>query len=129
MAAGLIQDARRVWCMGFGAEEGLARLARLTFARLRLDVHCLATHAGAWAEALAMTGPRDVLILLTMEPRPRYQAALTSYAQTTQMNVITLIDHRYLATAQRFSRLVIRCHVATFGRLPSHTTIASMIRL
>jgi hypothetical protein len=45
------------------------------------------------------------------------------------MNVITLTDHRYLATAQRFSRLVISCHVATFGRLPSHATMVSMIRL
>ena len=33
--------------MGFGAEEGLAQLARLTFARLRPDVHFLAAHAGA----------------------------------------------------------------------------------
>jgi hypothetical protein len=45
------------------------------------------------------------------------------------MNVITLTDHRFLAAAQRFSRLVIGCHVATFGRLPSHTTLASMIRM
>ncbi len=128
-AARLIQDAPRVWCMGFGAEEGLALLARLTFARLRPDVHILAAHPGAWAEDLAMTGPRDVLILLTLEPRPRFQSALTSYARTTRMNVITLTDHRYLAAAQRFSRLVIGCHVATFGHLPSHTTLASMIRL
>lgn len=128
-AARLIQDAPRVWCMGFGAEEGLAQLARLTFARLRPDVHILATHAGAWAEDLAMTGPRDVLLLLTLEPRPRFQAAITSFARTTRMNVITLTDHRYLATAQRFSRLVISCHVAAFGRLPSHATMASMIRL
>lgn len=128
-AARLIQDAPRVWCMGFGAEEGLAQLARLTFARLRPDVHLLAAHAGAWAEDLSMTGPRDVLILLTLEPRPKFQAALTSYARTTRMNVITLTDHRFLASAQRFSRLVIGCHVATFGRLPSHATMVSVIRL
>ncbi len=128
-AARLIHDAPRLWCMGFGAEAGLADLARLTFARLRPDVHLLAAQAGAWAEDLAMTGPRDVLILLTLEPRPRFQAALTSYARTTRMNVITLTDHRYLASAQRFSRLVIGCHVATFGRLPSHATLASMLRL
>lgn len=46
-AARLIQDAPGVWCMGFGAEEGLAQLTRLTFARLRPDGHLLATHAGA----------------------------------------------------------------------------------
>jgi DNA-binding MurR/RpiR family transcriptional regulator len=128
-AVKLIHDAPRVWCMGFGAEEGLAQLARITFARLRPDVHLLAANAGAWAEDLAMTGPRDALILLTLEPRPKFQAALTAYARTTRMNVITLTDHRYLASAQRFSRLVIGCHVATFGKLPSHATLASMIRL
>jgi DNA-binding MurR/RpiR family transcriptional regulator len=128
-AVKLIHDAPRVWCMGFGAEAGLAQLARLTFARLRPDVNLLGNHAGAWAEDLAMTGPRDALILLTLEPRPKFQAALTAYARTTRMNVITLTDHRYMASAQRFSRLVIGCHVATFGRLPSHATLASMIRL
>lgn len=128
-AARLIHDAPRVWCMGFGAEEGLARLARLTFARLRPDVHVLAADAGTWAEDLAMTGPRDVLILLTLEPRPKFQSALTAYARTTRMNVITLTDHRFLASAQRFSRLVIGCHVATFGRIPSHATLISVLRM
>lgn len=128
-AARLIVDAPRVWCMGFGAEDGPARLARLTFARLRPDVAQMATHPGAWAEDLAMTGPRDVLLLLTLEPRPRFQSALTAYARTTRMNVITLTDHRYLATAQRFSRLVIGCHVATYGTVPSHVALVSMIRM
>ncbi|MCU0909589.1 MAG: hypothetical protein MUF73_19670, partial [Rhodobacteraceae bacterium] len=175
-AARLIHDAPRVWCMGFGAEDGLARLARLTLARLRPDVHLMAANPGAWAEDLAMTGPRDALVLLTLEPRPKFQAALTSYARTTRMNVITLTDHRYYATATRFSprdalvlltleprpkfqaaltsyarttrmnvitltdhryyatatrfsRLVIGCHVATYGAVSSHTTLASVIRL
>lgn len=128
-AARLMIDAPRVWCMGFGAEEGLARLARLTFARLRPDVHMLAALPGAWAEDLAMTGPRDVLLLLTLEPRPKFQAALTAYARTSRMNVVTLTDHRFLVRAQRFSRLVIGSHVATYGALPTHTTLASLIRL
>ncbi len=128
-AARLILDAPRVWCMGFGAEEGLARLARLTFARLRPDVHLLAASPGAWAEDLAMTGPRDVLLLLTLEPRPKFQSALTAYARTSRMNVITLTDHRYIARAQRFSRLVLGTHVATYGALPTHTTLTSLIRL
>jgi DNA-binding MurR/RpiR family transcriptional regulator len=128
-AARLILDAPRVWCMGFGAEEGLARLARLTFARLRPDVHLLAASPGAWAEDLAMTGPRDVLLLLTLEPRPKFQSALTAYARTSRMNVVTLTDHRYLAQAQRFSRLAVGCHVASYGAVPTHTTLTSMIRL
>ena len=128
-AARLIVDAPRVWCMGFGAEAGLAQLARLTFARMRPDVHLLAAHPGAWAEDLALTGPRDVLLLLTLEPRPRFQSALTAYARTTRMNVITLTDHRYFATAQRYSKLVIGCHVATYGLVPSHSTMVSTLRM
>ncbi len=128
-AARLIADAPRVWCMGFGAEQGLAQLARLTFARLRPDVQMLGATPGGWAEDLAMTGPRDVLLLLTLEPRPKLQSALTSYARTSRMNVITLTDHRFYASAQRFSQLVIGCHVATYGLLPTHTVLASMIRL
>lgn len=98
-AACLILDAPRVWCMGFGAEDGLARLARLTFVRLRPDVHLLAANPGAWAEDLAMTGPRDVLLHMTLEPRTGLQSALTAYARTSRRNVVTLTDHRYLARA------------------------------
>lgn len=128
-AARLIIDAPRVWVMGYGAEAGIARYARTLFARMRPDVNLLGQDAGAWAEDLAMTGPRDVLLLMTLEPRPRFQSALTSYARTTRMNVITLTDHRYYARAQRFSKLVIGCHVANYGLVPSHTTFASLIRL
>ena len=128
-AARLIAAAPRVWVLGFGAEEGLARHARLTFARLRPDVQMLGTHQGAWAEDLAMTGPRDVLLFLTLEPRPRNLPNLMSYARTTRMNVITLTDHQFFARAQRFSKLVIGCHVASYGSSPSHTTLVSVLRL
>lgn len=128
-AARLIVDAPRVWVMGFGAEAGIARYARALFSRMRSDVSLLGQDAGNWAEDLAMTGPRDALLLMTLEPRPRFQSALTAYARTTRMNVITMTDHRYLARAQRFSRLVIGCHVANYGLIPTHTTIASLVRL
>lgn len=128
-AARLLVEAPRVWCMGFGAEEGPASLARLTFARLRPAVRLLGAHPGAWAEDLAMTGPRDALLLMTLEPRPKFMTALTAYARTTRMNVITLTDHRYYARAQKFSRLVIGCHVAAYGGVPSHATLVSMVRL
>ena len=128
-AARLIAEAPRVWCLGFGAEEGPARLARLTLARLRPDVHLLGSQLASWAEDLAMTGPRDVLIVLTLDPRPRMLATLMAYARTTRMNVITLTDHQHYARAQRFSKLVIGCHVASYGSVPSHTTMTSVIRL
>ena len=128
-AARLIAAAPRLWVLGFGAEDGLARHARLSFARLRPDVQMLGTDQGAWAEDLAMTGPRDVLLFLTLEPRLRTLPSLMSYARTTRMNVITLTDHRYFARAQRFSKLVIGCHVASYGTIPSHTTFLSVLRL
>lgn len=128
-AARLVAEAPRVWCLGFGAEEGLARLARLTFARLRADVHLLGVHAGAWAEDLAMMGPRDALLLFTLEPRPRLLGALASYARTTRANVVTLTDHRYMGRAERFSRLVVGCHVASYVSVPSHTAMQSVLRL
>ncbi|MCB1359676.1 MAG: MurR/RpiR family transcriptional regulator [Rhodobacter sp.] len=128
-AARLLIDAPRIWIMGYGAEAGIARYARSLFARIRPDVHLLGQEPGAWADELAMTGPRDALILLTLEPRPRFLSALTAYARTTRMNVITLSDHRYYARAKRFSRLVIGCHVANYGLVPSHTTFTSLLRL
>jgi hypothetical protein len=45
------------------------------------------------------------------------------------MNVITLTDHRFFASAQRFSKLVIGCHVASYGTVPNHATLASVIRM
>lgn len=128
-AARLILDAPRVWCLGFGAEEGAARLARLLFVRLRPDVLLLGGQGDTLAEDLALTGPRDVLLLLTLEPRPRALSALMAYARTTRMNVVTLCNHRFIPRAQRFSKLVIGCHVASYGLLPSHTALTSMVRL
>jgi DNA-binding MurR/RpiR family transcriptional regulator len=54
---------------------------------------------------------------------------MMEYARTTRMNVIALTDHQFYARAQRFSKLVIGCHVASYGSIPSHTTLLSMLRL
>jgi DNA-binding MurR/RpiR family transcriptional regulator len=128
LAARLIAEAPKLWTLGFGAEDGAARLARTLFARLRPDVHILGGDSD-WAEDLALTGPRDVLLLVTLEPRPKALRALMAYAQTTRMNVITLCNHRFMAHAQRFSKLVIGVHVANYGLIPSHAALTSTIRL
>lgn len=127
--AQVLADAPRVWCLGLGMEEGLARMARLTMGRLRSNVHLLGGQNGSWAEDLAMTGPRDALILLTLPPRPRALSALTTYARTTRMNIITLCDHAFIPQAQRFSRIILPCHVASYGHIPTHATLTSMLRL
>lgn len=128
-AAELLGEAPRVWLLGLGAEEGLARYARLLLARLRHNVMMLGMNGNAWAEDLAMTGPRDALVLVTLEPRPRILKPILSYASTTRMNVITITDRNYLLQAQRYSAVVLPCHVSSFGLGPSHTSVASALRL
>ena len=127
--AQLLADAPRVWCLGFGMEEGPARMARLMLAKLRPNVNLLGVHTGSWAEDLAMTGPRDALILCSLPPRPRALSALTTYARTTRMNIITLCEHAFIPQAQRFSRVILPCHVASYGQVPTHATMTSMLRL
>ena len=128
-AAELIAAAPRLWVLGLGAEEGFARYARLVFSRLRHSVMILGINQGSWAEDLAMTGPKDVLLLITLPPRPKLLKPLLAYAETTRMNVVTIADRNYVLEAQRFSRVVLPCHVASFGLGPSHTAIGSAIRL
>src|SRR5262249_25614534 len=101
----------------------------LLLARLRHNVMVLGNGNGSWAEDLAMTGPRDALVLLTLDPRPRILRPILDYARTTRVNVITLTDRGYMAQAQRFSKVVLPCHVSNFSLGPSHTTLVSVLRL
>ncbi len=45
------------------------------------------------------------------------------------VRVITITDHAYAAQAQRFSDFVLPCHIASYGILPTHATMISMLRL
>jgi DNA-binding MurR/RpiR family transcriptional regulator len=125
----VLRDAPRVWVLGLGAEEGFARYARLLLSRLRHSVMILGINQGSWAEDLAMTGPKDALLLITLPPRPSILAPILSYAETSRLNVVTIADRNFAPEAQRFSVVVLPCHVASFGLGPSHTTISSAIRL
>ena len=89
----------------------------------------LGGNEGSWATELAMTGPRDALVLLTLDPRPRVLRSVLAYARTTHMRIVTLTDHAYMARAQRFSDIALPCHVANYGLIPTHATMASMLRL
>ena len=125
----IIAAAPRVWFLGFGAEDGLARLGRSLFLRLRPDVHHIAGAGQDWANDLSMTGPRDALILLTLEPRPKLLRALLSHARTSRMRILTLTEHGFQQQAERFSEAVLPCHVASYGLLPTHATMLAMLRL
>ncbi len=128
-AAHIIKQAPRAWFLAIGTEGGVARYGRLLFSRLRHDVHVLGDSDGNWAENLAMTGPQDVLVVMTLEPRPKNLASILSYARTSRMTIITLTDDSFMAQAKRVSDVVIRCHIGHYGPVPTHTTIISMLRL
>ncbi|WP_073628673.1 MurR/RpiR family transcriptional regulator [Pseudoxanthobacter soli] len=128
-AAELIADAPRVWVLGLGPEEGFARYARLLFARLRHGVMILGINQGSWAEDLAMTGPKDVLLLITLPPHQSVLKPILSFAATSRLNVVTITDRTSMLEAQRHSKVVLPCHVSSFALGPSHTAVSSAIRL
>ncbi len=128
-AAEIINEAPRLWVLGFGAEEGFAHYARLLFSRMRPAVMILGINQGSWAEDLAMTGPKDALLLITAPPRPKLLKPLLAYAQTSRLEVVTVCDRNFGLDAERFSRVVLPCHVSSFGLGPSHSAMASAIRL
>lgn len=125
----LLTDAPNVWFMGFGAEDGVARIGKSIFSKLRHNVHYLDGNGQDWAGDMAMTGPKDALVLLTLETRPKLLRSLISFARTSHMRIITITDHGYQAQAERFSDAVIPCHVSNYGILPTNSTVVSMLRL
>lgn len=128
-AAELIAEAPRVWVLGLGGEEGLARYARLLLARLRHGVMILGVNQGSWAEDLAMTGPKDVLLAITLPPHSGVLRPILSYARTSRLQVVTLTDRTSMLELQQLSGVVLPCHVASFAMGPSQTALASAIRL
>lgn len=124
-----IAAAPRIWFLGFGAEDGVARVGKSIFARLRHEVHHLDGAGQDWAGSLAATGPRDLLILLTFEPRPKMLRSVLAHARTTRMRVVTITDHAFAPQAERFSEAVLPCHVSSYGLLPTHATMLSLLRL
>jgi DNA-binding MurR/RpiR family transcriptional regulator len=128
-AAELIREAPKVWFLGVGPEEGIARHGRLLLSRLRHDVMQIGLNQGSWAEDLAMTGPRDALVVITLKPRPRVLRPILDYANTTRMNTIMITDQLSQAWAHKYAKAILPCHVASHGLGPSYTSISSVIRL
>ena len=128
-AAGLVKDAPKVWFLGLGPEEGIAALGRMLMARLRHDVMQLGLHHASWAEDLAMMGPRDALVVVTLKPRPRILRPVLDYARTTRVNIIMVTDQMGMLWAQKYASVSLPCHVASQGLGPSYTAMASAVRL
>lgn len=128
-AAGLVKDAPKVWFLGLGPEEAIAGLGRMLMARLRHDVVQLGLHQASWAEDLAMMGPRDALVVVTLKPRPRILRPVLDYAKTTRVNIIMVTDQMSMLWAQKYGSVTLPCHVASQGLGPSYTAMASAVRL
>lgn len=128
-AAELIAEAPRVWILGLGDEEGLARYARLLLSRLRHGVMILGINQGSWAEDLAMTGPKDVLLSISLPPHRSVLKQILGYAATSRLNIVTITDRSSVSEAQRYARVVLPCHVDGFALGASHTAVCSAIRL
>jgi DNA-binding MurR/RpiR family transcriptional regulator len=125
----ILSSASGVWFLGFGAEDGVARTGRALFSRLRHGVHYISGVGQDWSSDLAMVAPHDALILLTFDARPKILRPIVNYARTSRMRIITLTDHGYEKQAARFSDVVIPCHVASYGLLPTYATMLSTLRL
>ena len=129
-AADLLVEAPRVWLLGLGLEDGLARYGRLLLARLRSDVHLLnGQMGGGWVEDLAMTGAGDALVVLSVQPRPKLLRPLLEYARTTRMAIVAVVDPGSVAWARRFARLTLQCHGAGPQPGATHTALLSTVNL
>lgn len=128
-AAELLAKASRLWLLGIGVDEGLARFVRPQFARVRPDVHLLFTQNGTWAEDLAMTGPRDALLLVLIQPRTRLVERVLTHATTTRLDTVAVVDVRYASWARRSCTVVLPCYSSNADEAESAMTAASMLHL
>lgn len=125
-AAELLAEAPKLWTLGLGVDDGLARLARSQFARIRPNVHQLGVDPGGWGEVLAMTGPRDAMLLFSAERRPKLLAPILAHARTTRIQLVAVTDLSGALWARRWAQLVFACHGGAGGAL---TTMSSTLKL
>jgi DNA-binding MurR/RpiR family transcriptional regulator len=128
-AADLLAKAPRLWLLGIGPDEGLVRHLRPLLARVRPDVQIIGTQSGAWAEDLAMTGPRDALLLAVTAPRTELLKQLVSSARTTRVSIVTVTDMSNAAWAKRVSQVVLPCYVSSSLAGTSASAVVSMLHL
>ena len=128
-AAEVLAEAQRLWIIGLGTEEGLARYARLVLARIRPNVQLLGPHAGALAEDLAMAGPRDALLVIALRPWLKMLRQILGYAKTTRVKAVMVTDPTGTAAAGRLGAIALPCYASSQGPLQSHTAVTSMLHL
>jgi DNA-binding MurR/RpiR family transcriptional regulator len=124
-----LAHAPRLWVLGVGSEEGLARYARLMLARVRPAVHLLGGQPGAWAEDLAMAGAHEGLLAIALRPQLRILRPVLEFARTTRLEMVLLTDPTSCAAGRRLGALPVACHAMSHEGGPSHTATLSTIRL
>jgi len=127
--AGLLARANRIWLLGLGMDEGLVRYVRPLLARIRPDVFILGAQNGVLAEDLAMTGSRDVLLIVATQPPGPVIEQVISYVATTRLDVVSIADVREAAWARRVSRVVLPCFGNAASEALSSAAVASMLHL
>jgi len=124
-----LATAQRLWVVGLGPEAGLARHARILFARVRPAVHLVSENTGSWAEELASTGPSDALLVVALRPWPKLMSSILDFARTTRLSTFVVTDPTNAARARRHGAVPLVCHISTPGPEASHTTVLSMLHL
>lgn len=119
----------RLWVMGLGADEGVARLARVIFARIRPGVQLLGAHGGALAEDLAMAGPRDSLVAVALRPWPKALRPILAYARTSRINAVMITDPTGVGAARRLGAVPLPCYTSGQTLTQSRTAAVSMVQL
>ena len=127
--AATLAEAPRVWILGLGSEDGLARHARLLLARIRGDVQLLGGHVGAWAEDLAVAGAGEAALVLTCRPAPPLLAPLVEYLATTRLRLVAIADPTSVGALRRAGAVVVACHTGTGPLGGSPTAMLSVLRL
>lgn len=128
-AVRLIEAAPKLWFLAYAVESWFAGYGRQLFSALRPNALLLGESGQTIAEDLAMTGPRDVMILPLIGPQRKSLRPVLAYARTTRMTIIAISDYANLPLARRFGANTLCCHVARFGPFQAWGAPMSMLRL
>ena len=128
-AAERLARAPRLWLLGIGLDEGLARFAWPQLARVRPDVFCLGASSGSWAEELAGVTPKDALLLVLTQPRGRAVEQALAHAKATRVPTVAVVDVRNAGWARRVADVVLPCWCVKAEHAFSAMAAASMLHL
>jgi DNA-binding MurR/RpiR family transcriptional regulator len=128
-AAEAIASAQRVWLLGLGMDDGLARFAAPQLARLRPDVFVLGSAGELWAEQISNATARDALLLILTQPRVRIVEQVMAHALATRVRCVGIVDVRNAGWARRVTHVLLPCFGARSEHAYSATAAVSMLHL